>query len=93
MLTFILLGWTESSWSTAAPWTSWTSCTASTTSTGVYTSTNTNGVVETLSTYGIRVAQAATDISSGAAAKPTNYAGVMGSAAGVLGVVAGALLL
>jgi hypothetical protein len=50
-------------------------------------------VVETLSTYGIRVAQAATDISSGAAAKPTNYAGVMGSAAGVLGVVAGALLL
>jgi hypothetical protein len=89
----LFTGWTESSWSTAAPWTSWSSCTASTTATNYYTTTLPNGAVQTTTNFGIRVAQAATDLYSGAAARPTNFAGVFGGAAGVMGVVAGALLL
>lgn len=94
-------GWTSGPWGTDAPWTTWTACTASTTATSVVTTTVTTGgstVTETTTGFGIQVAQAtngasaASSTSSGSAAMPTNYK-LAGSAAGAIGIVAGALLL
>ena len=93
-------GWTNGPWGTNAPWTTWAGCTATTTATGVVTSTITaNGTtqVTTSTSFGIQVAQAtnggaASSSTSPGAAMATNMK-MVGSAAGVVGVVAGALLL
>ena len=95
-------GWTKGPWGTNAPWTTWTGCQASTTATAVVTGvvTSSGSTVTTTSTsFGIQVAQAtnggaktgSTGSSSGGAAAPTMR--LMGAAAGVVGVVGGALLL
>ncbi|KAK3665059.1 hypothetical protein LTR22_004115 [Elasticomyces elasticus] len=92
-------GWTSA---TDAPWTSWAGCTASTTATSVVTTTVTTGgstSVVTSTGFGIQIAQA-TNTASGSASSTTSGSGAMatnfklaGSAAGVIGVVAGALLI
>ncbi|KAI7349848.1 hypothetical protein KC320_g5859 [Hortaea werneckii] len=101
-------GWTSASWATDAPWTTWSGCQASTTASSVVTTTvTTGGSTQALTTtdYGIQVkaASATSDSNSAAStsdssntsdsgAKPTGFA-FAGSAAGVVGVVAGAILL
>ncbi|CAK4005758.1 Hypothetical predicted protein [Lecanosticta acicola] len=100
-------GWTNGPWGTSAPWTTWSGCTATTTASNVYTTTYTTSGVQTTSvatSFGIRVAEATESSSSsssnnggtstsGSGAAPTNFAAVAGSAAGVVGVLAGAILL
>ena len=97
-------GWTNGPWGTNAPWTTWSGCTASTTATSVVTNTLTaNGttVTTTKTQFGIQVAQATNGGGNGAAASSSTSPGaamatnfkMAGSAAGMVGVVAGALLL
>lgn len=98
-------GWTNGPWGSSAPWTTWTACTAETTATSVYTTTvtETNGTIETTvgTSYGYgKVAEATQALTStggstetsGSGAMPTKFA-VAASAAGVFGVLAGAILL
>jgi hypothetical protein len=94
-------GWTSGPWGTNAPWTTWSGCTASTTATSVVTNvvtTSGSTVTQTSTDFGIQVAQAtnggsaASSSTSPGAAMATNFR-MAGSAAGVVGVVAGALLL
>ncbi|KAK4615565.1 hypothetical protein CLAFUW4_10614 [Fulvia fulva] len=95
-------GWTDGPWSTDAPWTTWSGCAATTTGSSVYTTTVTptdggSAITSVATSFGVRVAQATQDlqsitVNSDSGAMPTNMA-FAGSAAGVIGVVAGALLL
>ncbi|KXT14528.1 hypothetical protein AC579_9096 [Pseudocercospora musae] len=97
-------GWTGASWSTSAPWTTWSACTAQTTATDTVTVTTTDAsgssITSVSTSFGIRVAEATAD-SDGNAASSTNsdsgamptHRAVLGAAAGVFGVVAGALVL
>ncbi|EME38129.1 hypothetical protein DOTSEDRAFT_75975 [Dothistroma septosporum NZE10] len=95
-------GWTDGPWSTAAPWTTWSGCVATTTGSSIYTTTVTpttggSAITSVATSFGIRVAEATQDlqsstVNSDSGAMPTNMA-FAGSAAGVVGVVAGAILL
>ncbi|KAF2167526.1 hypothetical protein M409DRAFT_22334 [Zasmidium cellare ATCC 36951] len=96
-------GWTDGPWSTSAPWTTWSGCVASTTASQVFTQTtvsNGNSITAVSTSFGVRVAEQTNDLStstvsttnSDSGAMPTNMA-FAGSAAGMIGVVAGALLL
>lgn len=109
MSLLIHAGWTDASWATSAPWTTWAGCTASTTASSVVTVTTTasdgNTVTALSTSLGIRVAQVTnavvttdgngapvTPSNSDSGALPTDFA-FAGSAAGMIGVLAGAILL
>lgn len=90
-------GWTSGSWSTGAPWTSWTACEAKTTGAKVYTTTI-NGVPSVATSYGLQLAQAASEkptlVGSGNAAAPTgNPRALVGGAAAAAGFVGAVLAM
>lgn len=90
-------GWTSGSWSATPSWTAWTACTATTTATSVVTSTVTSSgqtSAVTSTSFGVKVDQATASASTTTpnGAMVTNF-GVAGAAAGVIGVLAGAVLL
>nr|POE51709.1 hypothetical protein CFP56_25916 [Quercus suber] len=91
-------GWTSGSWSTSAPWTSWPGCTATATASSVITTTvTTGGATSTITSTSLGFQIAAVTPSDGSSttpngAMPTNFM-MAGSAAGAVGVLAGALLL